>query len=71
VKAVGSLVNLINPRHAVAKERGWAERPPSIDELVRAAAEDPNVIRRPILVRGKTVLIGFDKSNRERWAKLA
>ena len=71
VKAVGSVAGVVNLRHALAKENGWAETPPSVDELVRAATEDPNVIRRPIFVHGKTVLVGFDKSNRDRWTKLA
>lgn len=71
VAAVGSVVAALNKRHAVVKERGWAERPPGVDELVRAAVKDPNLLRRPILVRGKSVLVGFDKSNQDAWAALA
>jgi arsenate reductase-like glutaredoxin family protein len=70
LEAVGSVEALVNKRHALVKERGWAERPPSADELVRAALADPNVLRRPILLRGKTVLVGFDKTNRAAWDKL-
>jgi arsenate reductase-like glutaredoxin family protein len=33
-------------------------------------AKTPNVMRRPILVLGKKVLVGFDKSNKDLWAKL-
>lgn len=61
---------MLNVRHALAKERGWAERPPSVDDFVSAVADEPNLLRRPILVRGKSVLVGFDKSNKDRWAKL-
>jgi arsenate reductase-like glutaredoxin family protein len=71
VKAAGGVAAVVNLRHAIAKEQGWAERPPSTAEFVRAALEDPNLLRRPIFIRGNTVLVGFDKSNRERWAKLA
>jgi arsenate reductase-like glutaredoxin family protein len=62
---------VLNARHALAKERKWAEQPPSVDAFVAAASAEPNLLRRPIFVRGKTVLVGFDKSNKEAWAKLA
>jgi arsenate reductase-like glutaredoxin family protein len=71
VRAAGSPASVINRRHALVKERGWDQRAPSLDELVEAAASDPNVLRRPILIRGKTVLVGFDKSNRAAWEALA
>jgi len=61
---------LVNPRHELAKERGWAENPPSVDEFVREVLADPNVIRRPVLVLGKKVIVGFTKSNALEWAKL-
>jgi arsenate reductase-like glutaredoxin family protein len=70
VKAVGSVAKVVNPRHALAKERGWAEHPPAVGEFAAAVAKDPNVLRRPILIRGKSVLVGFDKTNREVWSKL-
>jgi arsenate reductase-like glutaredoxin family protein len=71
VEAAGSVAAVLNKRHAVAKERGWTEKPPALPEFAAAVAEDPNLLRRPILVRGKTVLVGFDKTNREAWSKLA
>jgi arsenate reductase-like glutaredoxin family protein len=71
VKTVGSVAKVLNPRHALVKERGWIEHPPGAGEFCRAVAADPNVLRRPILIRGKTVLVGYDKTNREAWSKLA
>ena len=38
--AAGSVAAVLNVRHALAKERGWTERPPSADEFIRAAAKD-------------------------------
>jgi arsenate reductase-like glutaredoxin family protein len=70
VKAAGGVMKVANLRHAVAKENGWAEEPPSEDAFVEAALAEPNVMRRPILVLGKKVLVGFDKSNKDLWAKL-
>jgi arsenate reductase-like glutaredoxin family protein len=70
LKAAGGVMKVANLRHAVAKENGWAEGPPSEDAFVEAALAEPNVMRRPILVLGKKVLVGFDKSNKDLWAKL-
>ncbi len=68
VSAAGSVAAVLNARHAIAKENGWAEKPPTKDAFVKAAASEPNLLRRPILVKGgKAVLIGYDKTNRDRW----
>jgi regulatory protein spx len=71
VAAAGSVAAVLNTRHAIAKESGWAEKAPAKDAFVKAAAAEPNLLRRPILVRdGKAVLIGYDKTNRDRWQEL-
>jgi arsenate reductase (glutaredoxin) len=70
VATVGAVAPLVNVRHAIAKERGWAEAPPSPSVFAKAVAAEPNLIRRPIFVRGGKVLVGFDKSNHDSWAKL-
>jgi arsenate reductase-like glutaredoxin family protein len=71
VAAAGSVAAVLNTRHAIAKDNGWAEKPPAKEAFVKAAAAEPNLIRRPILVRGgKAILIGYDKTNRDRWRAL-
>ncbi len=40
--------------------------PPSRAEALRLMSENPNLIRRPILVRGSRVLIGFRE---DEWSK--
>jgi arsenate reductase-like glutaredoxin family protein len=60
VAAVGEVAPLINTRHKVAKERGWKTKPPAASTFVKAVLEEPNLIRRPVLVAGKRVVIGKD-----------
>jgi arsenate reductase-like glutaredoxin family protein len=67
VAAAGGVARVMNPRHALAKERGWLERPPPAAAFAAAVAEDPNLLRRPILIADK-VLVGYDKSNQADWA---
>ena len=68
VAAAGSVGAVLNTRHAIAKEKGWAATPPPKAEFARAVVKDMNLLRRPILIAGTEVIIGFD---RERYAKLA
>lgn len=68
VAKAGSVAAVLNTRHAIAKEKGWATKPPSPSVFAAAVAKDVNLLRRPILIDGETVIIGFDKS---AYAKLA
>lgn len=70
VDAAGGVAAVLNTRHAHAKAHGWAESPPSVAEFAAAAAKEPNLLRRPIFIRGRTVLVGWDKATRPRWAEL-
>src|SRR5262249_41717728 len=65
IAAAGGVARVINPRHEIAKERGWAEKPPGVAEFIAAVVREPNLMRRPILVAGRKVLVGFDKKNQE------
>jgi arsenate reductase-like glutaredoxin family protein len=51
----------LNPRNELYRERGMKDKPPARAEALRLMAENPNLIRRPILVVGKTILMGFDE----------
>jgi len=70
VAAAGGVAKVLNPRHEVAKAKGWADKPPTADEFAAAVAKDPNLLRRPIYIAGKKVLVGYDKKNLADWAKL-
>jgi len=61
VAAAGSVAAVLNTRHEIAKAKGWATKPPSTAEFAAAAAKDVNLLRRPILIDGKKVHVGFDK----------
>ncbi len=50
----------LNPRNELYRERQMAKRPPTRAEALKLMAEHPNLIRRPLLVRGSQIIIGFD-----------
>jgi arsenate reductase-like glutaredoxin family protein len=62
VAAAGSVGAVVNTRHAIAKEKGWADKPPDADTFAKAVAKEPNLLRRPILLVGKKAIVGFDKA---------
>jgi arsenate reductase-like glutaredoxin family protein len=62
IEAAGSVAELVNMRHAAAKQNGWKLRPPSRSTFIKAALEDANVLRRPIVVRGSESVIGNDEA---------
>ncbi len=51
----------LNTRNELYKERDMKNHPPPRREALRLMAENPHLIRRPILVRGKQVIAGFDE----------
>ena len=50
----------LNARNELYRERGMKENPPPRDEALRLMSENPNLIRRPILVKGSQILLGYD-----------
>jgi arsenate reductase (glutaredoxin) len=51
----------LNPRNELYRERGMKENPPARAEAIRLMSENPNLIRRPILVTGGRIILGWDE----------
>ena len=62
VTKAGGVKNVLNTRHAIAKENGWAESPPDAETFAKAVVKDVNLLRRPIVIAGKKAIVGFDKT---------
>ena len=58
----------LNPRNEIYRERGMKENPPPKEEALRLMSENPNLIKRPILVKGREMILGFDEEAFSRWA---
>lgn len=53
--------DFLNKRNELFRKKKMAERPPSRREAIRMMAEEPNLIRRPVVVAGGRVVVGFDE----------
>ena len=61
VEKAGSVAAVLNTRHATAKAKGWVTSPPSAAVFAKAVVADVNLLRRPIIIDGDRVIVGFDR----------
>ena len=50
----------LNTRNELYRERGMKENPPPREEALQLMSENPNLIKRPILVKGNQMFFGLD-----------
>jgi len=53
-------LEFLNTKNELYRSMKMKEKPPSRQEALRLMAKEPNLIRRPIVIRGKRLVIGFD-----------
>ena len=51
----------LNPRNELYRERNMKEHPPSRAEALRMMVAEPNLIRRPMVIAGSRIVLGFDE----------
>ena len=54
-------VEFLNSRNELYRERKMKDKPPSRAEALKLMAAEPNLMKRPILVKGHDVVLGFDE----------
>jgi arsenate reductase (glutaredoxin) len=52
----------LNPRNELYRTRNMSEHPPSRAEALKLMAKEPNLIRRPVLISGSQIIVGFDEA---------
>lgn len=50
-----------NPRNELYRSRNMKERPPSRAQALKLMAAEPNLIRRPVVIAGKQIILGYDE----------
>jgi arsenate reductase (glutaredoxin) len=53
--------DFLNPRNEVYRKENMKEEPPTRKQAIRLMAKVPNLIRRPVIVAGGRVVVGFDE----------
>jgi arsenate reductase (glutaredoxin) len=52
--------DFLNTRNELYREKNMKENPPSRAEAIRMMAAEPNLIRRPVVIAGGRIVLGFD-----------
>ena len=56
----------LNTRNELYRAKKMKDHPPSREAAIRMMAEEPNLIRRPVIVAGGRVVLGFDEERIDR-----
>jgi arsenate reductase len=51
----------LNSRNEMYRQRKMAQNPPTRSEALRLMAAEPNLIRRPVVICGDRIVLGFDE----------
>ena len=53
----------LNTRTPLYREKNMKQKPPSKDEAIKLMLQDPNLLKRPVIVKGKKKLTGFNEAD--------
>ena len=59
----------LNTRNELYRKRNMKEHPPSRAEAIKLMAREPNLIRRPLLIRDSQIIFGFDEAAYRKLSK--
>ena len=54
-------LDFLNHRNELYRQRKMKENPPSREEALKLMAQEPNLIRRPIVIRDGQMVLGYDE----------
>jgi arsenate reductase (glutaredoxin) len=58
--------DFLNTRNELFRRKKMKDHPPSRREAIRLMAKEPNLIRRPVVLAGGRVVLGFDEEGMAR-----
>ena len=59
----------LNTRNELYRSRHMGVNPPARDEALELMAAQPNLIRRPVALRGSDLVLGYDEQGLSKLAK--
>ena len=54
--------HILNTRNELYRARNMKQKPPSREEAIRLILQEPNLLRRPVIVKGKKMILGFNEA---------
>ena len=59
----------LNTRNELYRTRNMKGHPPTRAEAIKLMAKEPNLIRRPVVLRGTQMVLGFDEKGFRQFVK--
>jgi arsenate reductase len=59
----------LNQRNELDRTKNMKENPPSRAQAIKLMAKTPNLIRRPVVIRGGQIVLGYDEEVFEKLLK--
>ena len=59
--------NFLNTRTPLYREKNMKQKPPSKDEAIRLMLKDANLLKRPVFIKGRKKLTGFNETQIKEW----
>lgn len=56
------VVKFLNTRTPLYRDRNMKQTPPSMDEAIKLMLKDANLLKRPVIIKGRQKLTGFNES---------
>jgi len=58
----GPIEKFLNTRTPLYREKNMKQKPPSQEEAIKLMLKDPNLLKRPVIIKGKKKLTGFHEA---------
>jgi arsenate reductase-like glutaredoxin family protein len=56
------VTDFLNTRTPLYRERNMKSKPPSKEEAIKLMLEDQNLLKRPVVIKGKKKIAGFNEA---------
>jgi arsenate reductase-like glutaredoxin family protein len=53
--------DFINPKSPAFKAMSLKDKSLTVEQALKLMAQEPNLIKRPLTIRGRTIIVGFDR----------
>ena len=54
--------SFLNSRNVLYRERNMKQNPPSKEEAIKLILKEPNLLKRPVIVKGDKKVLGFSET---------
>lgn len=58
----GPIEKFLNSRTQLYREKNMKQKPPSKEEAIKLMLKDPNLLKRPVIIKGNKKLTGFNEA---------